>query len=414
MADSKKQAITAIGKNIKIDASITHVHNDNPPVPEGYMLVEKEEHNKRLEEHKERLEDKLQIKELALKNAHNDEKMQLYAHIYDLKNSLANLPESLKKEQEKNAKLVALLEQMGGKVAEKKFQKAIDAFKEKEFAKADKILIEIEETEKLNKKDFGEIAYARGDIAEQLVRWHDAVEHYTRAAQLDPCFKNLLKVQKLTYNIGDYDSSISFGLAAQKAAINEHGKYSKQYARIISNLAVIHMEQKKYELAEPLHKESLKLYQDILGKKHPAVGMSLNNLGGMYQVKKQYKEATYLFKRALNINKEALGMKHPDTANFLNNLGTAYSDLGEFKKAKPLLKQALKIRKEVLGENHPNIANSYNNISGLYGRQEEYKKAEPFARQALEILESTLGPDHPRTILVKKSYEDLKKYLANT
>ncbi len=401
MADSKKQAITAIGKDIKIDASITHVHNDNPLTPEQFERIIQLERNNAVEEYKK---------------ASDVKKVKLEQKIAELDRRLADVPKAFQKFKERISRLESILEREGNEIGNKKLAEAQDALEKGDFSKADDLFAEIEAREELAVKRSARAAFARGDIAEQQVRWHDAAKHYTRAAHLDPCFKTLLKAQKFTYNIGDYDSSLSFGLDAQKAAIKEHkehGKYSKQYARIISNLAMIHIEQKKYELAEPLLKESLKLYQDILGKKHPAVGMSLNNLGGMYQIKKQYREATYFFKRALNINKEAFGMKHPDTAHALNNLGTAYSDLGEFKTAKPLLKQALKIRKEILGDNHPYIANSYNNISGLYGRQEEYKKAESFARQALEILESTLGPDHPHTIFVKENYENIKKILAD-
>ncbi len=382
-------------------------------VPEGYMLVEKEEHNKRLEEHKERLEDKLQIKELALKNAHNDEKMQLYAHIYDLKNSLANLPDSLKKEQEKNAELVALLEQMGSKVAEKKFKKAMDAFNETEFSKADKILAEIEDNEKISKKEFGVIAYTRGEIAEQDIRWHAAAKHYTRAAQLDPCFLTLIMAERLAIDIGDYDSALSFGEEAKKAAFKEHGEDSEEYATSLGNLGLVHIKQKKYKLAEQLHTEALEIRQNKLGKKHPDVANSLNNLGGIYQEQGQYTKAKYFFRRALNIYKETLGAKHPSTAEALINLGGAYRELGEFREAKPRLKQALNIQEKILGINHPHTANSFNNLGGIYQEQKQYRQALPMFQQALEILEATLGLEHPNTKKARINYEKTKKCIAN-
>ena len=385
----------------------------NLSVPEGYMLVEKEEHNKRLEEHKERLEDKIKITELALKNAHNDEKMQLYTQIHDLKNSLANLPESLKKEQEKNAELVARLEQMESKTAEKKFQKSIDAFNKNEFSKADKILTEIEENEKLSKKEFGVIAHTRGEIAEQDIRWHDAANHYARAVQFDSCFITLIMAEKLALATGDYDSALSLGEEAKKAAIKEHGEDTEEYASSLSNLGLVHIKQKKYKLAEQLLQDALKIYQNKLRKKHPDVAMGLNNLGGIYQEQGQYTKAKYFFKRALNISKETLGTKHPNTAEALINLGGAYRELGEFKKTKPLLKQALNIQEKILGINHPHTAISFNNLGGLYCEQKKYKQALPMFQQALEIFEATLGPNHPDTKATKQNYETNNKYLAN-
>ena len=375
--------------------------------PEPHIVIPKEIY-------KESLENAVRVKEFELQVAHNDEKIKLYEQIDGLQNKLANLPESLKKAQKKNAELVDRLEKMGSKPAEKKFQKATDALKENEFAKADKILIEIEETETLNKKNFGKIAYARGQIAEHELRWHDAAKHYARAAQFDPCYRNLILAEKFAIDTGDYDSALSLGEEAKKAAIKEHGEDSKEHATSLNNLGTVYSNKKQYKKAKLLYEESLKIRQDILEKKHPDIATSLNSLGVIYQEQEQHREATYFLKRSLNIYKEAFGMKHPRTADVLSNLGAAYRELGEFTKAKPLIKRALNIRKEIFGDNHPDIANSYNNLGGLYIQKKQYKKAEPYFRQALEILETTLGPDHPHTILVKGYYEKTKKVLANT
>ena len=271
-----------------------------------------------------------------------------------------------------------------------------------------------EQNKNLNKKDSGEIADARENVAEKDVScWFDADNYYARAAQFDPCYRNLILAEKFAIDTGDYDSALSLGEEAKKAAFKEQGKDSKEYATSLNNLGTVYSRKEQYKKAEMFYKESLKIRQDILEKKHPDVAISLNSLGVVYLDQKQYREATYFLKRSLNIYKEAFGMKHLGTADVLNNLGCSYRDMREFKRAKPLFKQALKIRKEILGDNHPDIANSYNSLGGLYSMQGQYKKAEPYFRQALEILETTLGPDHPHTILVKGYYEKTKKVLAN-
>ncbi len=394
-------------QNTKIDGDNNSVTNVEQSISEKQVVLPKEIY-------KESLENAVRVKELEMQATHGKERAVFQAQIDKLNNDLANLPKAFEELQKRNAELTDMLEQVGGKVAEKKFRKAIDAIKENKFAKADKILIELEEKEKLNKKEFGRIAYARGQIAEHEVRWNDAAKHYARAAQFDPCFITLIRAEKLAIDIGDYDSALSFGKDAKKAAIKEHGEDTEEYATSLNNLGTIYSSKKQYKKAEWLLKEALKIRQDILGKKHPDIAVSLNNLGGIYHEQDQYREATYFFRRALNINKETFGMKHRDTADILNNLGAAYRDLGEFKEAKPLLKRALKIRKEIFGDNHPDIANSYNSLGGLYRRKGQYKKAAPYFRQALEILETTLGPEHPHTILVKGYYEGNKKLLANT
>ncbi|MCA8834685.1 MAG: tetratricopeptide repeat protein, partial [Proteobacteria bacterium] len=268
-------------QNTKIDGdnnSVTNKLHNHYPSP--FMKITPEQYERNVE-----LERKDAIEEHT--KASDAEKVKLEQKIAELNRRLADVPKAFEELQKTNAELVSRLEQMEGKVAEKKFQKAVDAFNENEFAKADKILMEIEETEKLDKQNFGDIAYARGKIAEQEIRWKDAAEHYTRAAQLNPCFENLISAQKLTFDAGDYDSALSLGLDAQKAAIKKHGEKSEQYANILNNLASVYLIQKQYKGAESLFKEALKLHQDIFGKKTPEVALSLNNLGGIYQEHRQ-------------------------------------------------------------------------------------------------------------------------------
>ncbi len=401
MSDSKEINTKIKGDNNTVNTG-PHIHKSNSEVKMPY-----EDFQRRIE-----LERKDAIEEHT--KASDAEKVKLEQKIAELDRRLADVPKAFQEFKERIARLESILEREGNEIGNKKLVEARDALEKGDFSKADDLFAEIEAREELAVKRSARAAFARGEIAEQEVRWQDAVEHYTRAAQLDPCFENLIGAQKLTYDIEDYDSSLSFGLDAQKAAIKEHGEKSEQYANILNNLASVYLMQKQYKEAEWLLKDALKISQDIFGKKSPEVAISLNNLGGMYQEQKQYRKATHFFRRALNIHKEAVGIKHFFTATALNNLGGAYRSLGEFKKATPLFKQALKIRKEVLGVNHPNIANSYNSLGGLYADQGQYKKAEPFIRPALEIYEATFGPNHPRTKEAKNNYEYIKKRLANT
>ncbi len=401
MDESGDQNTNIDGDNNSVTNEL-HVHKSNSEVKMPY-----EDFQRRIE-----LERKDAIEEH--KKASDAEKVKLEQKIAELDLRLADVPKAFKEFKERIARLESMLEREGNEIGNKKLMEAREALEKGDFSKADDLFAEIEAREKLAVERSARAAFARGEIAEQEIRWYDAVEHYTRAAHLNPCFETLIIAQKITYDIENYDSSLSFGLEAQKAAIKEHGKKSEQYATSINNLAGVYLVQKQYKEAERLLKEVLKISQDTFGKKHPEVAMSLNNFGGIYQEQKQYRKATYLFKKALNIYKESLGLKHPVTANTLNNLGSSYRALGEFTKAKPLLKQALKIRKEILGDNHLETANSLSSFGYLYFTQGQYTKAEPFYLQALKIIEANFGQDHPRTKKVKGDCECIKEILANT
>ncbi len=209
MSDSKKQGITAIGKNIKIDASITHVHNDNPLTPEQFERIIQLEREDAVKKYKK---------------ASDAEKIKLEQKIAELDRRLADVPKTFQEFKERIARLESILEREGNEIGNKKLMEAREALEKGDFSKADAIFAEIETREQLAVERSARAAYARGEIAEQEIRWKDAAEHYTRAAQLAPCFKNLIMSQKFSTQIGDYDSALHFALKAKKAAIKEYGK----------------------------------------------------------------------------------------------------------------------------------------------------------------------------------------------
>ena len=185
--------------------------------PEPHIVIPKEIY-------KENLENAVRVKELEMQAALGKEREIFQAQIDKLNNDLANLPQAFEKAQTQIAELKAKLEREGNEIGAKKLAVAITALEQADFSKADELFAEIEAREELAVKRSARAAYARGEIAEQEVRWYDAAEHYARAAQLDPCFLTLISAQRLTVDVGSYDSAVSLGLDAQKAAIKEHGR----------------------------------------------------------------------------------------------------------------------------------------------------------------------------------------------
>ena len=330
-----------------------------------------------------------------------------------VEDTISDLPESVKKAHERIDNIETILTYKANKTGNSKLAEASDAIEKGDFSKADALFTEAEANEKLTGKNAAYAAYGRGQIAEHEVRWNDAVEHYARAVQFDSCFETLISLQRLFRFTKDYDSALSFCLDAQKSAIMQYGKNSKQYAHSVSGLAAIYNKKGEYKLAEQLYKEALKIRQNVFGEKHPAVALSLNNLGAVYRKQRRYKEAEDFFNQAINMYKETGGVNRPDAAMSIGNLADIYASQGNYEKAEPLFKQALKIRKEIQGLRHPATANSFNSLGCFYLRQKRYKEAEPFIRQALEIFEAIFGHDHPRTKSFKGNYELLKKDIAN-
>ncbi len=435
-------------QNTKIDGDNNSVTNVKQSASENQVILPKEIY-------RENLENAVRVKELEMQATHGKEREIFQAQIDKLNNDLANLPQAFEKAQTQIADLKAKLEREGNEIGAEKLAVAITALEQGDFSKADELFAEIEAREELAVERSARSAFARGEIAEQEVRWQDAAEHYARAAQLAPYFETLIKAQNFALDTGNYNSALSFGLDAEKAAIAEYKENSEQHANSLNNLAGVYTAQGHYEQAEPLYEKALKICYEKLGKKNLLTAISISSLASNYHMQKKYDEAELLYKKALKIRQETpekddvaiatsfhnlaslyheqdkhteaedlykkalnicletLGENHPYTATSMSNLAGIYQRQKRYTESEPLYKKAIKISQEKLGANHPKTANCLNNLAMLYCAEKKYDEAEPLCRESVKIFEAALGPDHPNIKRVKINYAKLKKAQAD-
>nr|WP_265583007.1 tetratricopeptide repeat protein [Nostoc edaphicum] len=84
--------------------------------------------------------------------------------------------------------------------------------------------------------------------------------------------------------------------------------------------ALIYRAQKRYNEAEALFLQALKLKQYLLPENHPLLADTIYALGYMYKVQERYNEAEPLCLKALEIDKHLWVNNHPSVAESLNNL----------------------------------------------------------------------------------------------
>ncbi len=416
MSDSKEINTKIKGDNNTVNTG-PHIHKSNSEVKMPYK-----EHKRMIElERKDAVEEYKRNVELERKDAVEEykkantdsEKEEPLRKINEFDKRLSDLPQAFEEAQEliKNATNIikTIFDRVGKEIGEDKLTEIRIAFENGDFSKADNLFAEIESDKKLNILELADIALIRGQIAEEQVRWQEAAKHYAYAVQLNPNFYNTMQAQTFALNIDDCDSALYFGKKTQKAAIDEYGKESTEYAASLNNLGGVYQGTGQYKEAELLHKKSLQLREKLLDENDSDIANSLNNISGLYQLMGKYQEAEPLLKRAIKILKETLGKEHPNTATSINNLGVCYQKHGDYKNAELSYDEALRIRRKKLGKNHPGIANSLNNLAGLYYAQGRNKEAEDICEQVVYILETTLGSEHPRTQFVKEDFAQAKK-----
>ena len=157
-------------------------------------------------------------------------------------------------------------------------------------------------------------------------------------------------------------------------------------------------DQGKFDEAEPLYREAVKVSRETVGDRHPDTLVYINNLGALLYAKGNLAAAEPLIREALEVQRETVGDRHPDTLGSINNLGTLLKAKGDLDAAEPLYREALEVLRETLGNQHPSTLTSINNLGLLLEAKGDLAAAEPLCREALEGLRETLGDRHPSTL----------------
>ncbi|MHC1600693.1 MAG: tetratricopeptide repeat protein [Candidatus Methanospirareceae archaeon] len=190
-----------------------------------------------------------------------------------------------------------------------------------------------------------------------------------------------------------YKESVECYDRALKSAEESRDKLGTSHALI--GIAEVRLDRAKYQEAEELVKDGLKIAEGLGESGRSVVARALNLLGNIQHAGGNVRQAIEYHEQALSVDTEVYGERHPAVARDLNNIGTAWGDLGEPRKAIEYFEQALSIVKVVYGEKHPYMATTLNNIGSAWGDLGEPRKAIEYFEQALSINRRVYGERHP-------------------
>ncbi|KAB8072454.1 violaceus kinesin [Aspergillus leporis] len=165
-----------------------------------------------------------------------------------------------------------------------------------------------------------------------------------------------------------------------------------------SNLGSVLDDEGKYEEAEAMHRRALEGREKVLGPEHPDTLASVDHLGSALIGQAKYEEAEAMYQRNLKGTEKALGPEHPDTLASVSNLGSVLARQGKYQESEAMHRQALEGYEKVLGPEHPDTLTIVNHLGSVLARQGKYQEAEVMHRQALEGREKVLGPEHPHNL----------------
>jgi tetratricopeptide (TPR) repeat protein len=201
---------------------------------------------------------------------------------------------------------------------------------------------------------------------------------------------------------------------SNKSYIERQKLLDKNDSKIINSLGLMASvlgRQGKYEEAEAMHRQTLKLTKKMLGEEHPNTLRSMNNLALVLYSQGKYGEAEAMHRQTLELSKKTLGEKHPDTLTSMNNLASVLDSQGKYGEAEAMHRQTLELRKKTLGENHPGTLRSVHNLACVLQGQEQYFESSALYSRAYEGFRNTLGPNHTTTLACLKHYTSIPRAL---
>lgn len=206
---------------------------------------------------------------------------------------------------------------------------------------------------------------------------------------------------------GSSDNRLAVALEQQVAVLRALGR-QRQAEDVLQQATKVRMKntrqsgraleaQQKYDEAEKLFREALRVSEKAYGQQHRETATCLDNLATCLRKQGHYIDAVTYCSRSLEIREAVLGKKHAHTATSYCNLGFLYRTLGRYDEAQTLLAQSLSVREQSLGGQHPYVAESLDRLAGLCRDRGQYEEAARLCERGLKIRREALGEDHPLT-----------------
>jgi tetratricopeptide (TPR) repeat protein len=213
------------------------------------------------------------------------------------------------------------------------------------------------------------------------------------------------RIPKLLYRIGiyyweqgQYNEAERLELESLELYKEVLGEKHPDTIRTMASLALTWRQQGRSDEAEQLQLKVLKLYKKVLSVKHPNTIQATANLASTWWQQGRSDEAERLELKVLKLCKDVLSVKHPDTILSMANLASTWRQQGRSDKAEQLQLKVLKLRKEVLGIKHPDTIRAMANLASTWWQQGRSDKAEQLQLEVLKLYKEVLGAKHPYTI----------------
>lgn len=259
---------------------------------------------------------------------------------------------------------------------------------------------------------FGQFSQPHADIGYRLAPYFDSKGDYATMMcyddelriqermfepDLDRVGTCLDRLAKIHLDCGQTDESEA-KLMQLLSLLRERSPKSTHLPDILDRLAAIHLDRDEYATAVREQEEAVALSGKIKSDKAGLLER-LYHLGNIYEQQgryedgKAFKKALLAYEQTLRMAQQIYGKKHEFIADVLDCLAKVHSNLHGEKRSVSLYERSLSIRRAVQGAKHPSVGETMNDLALVYIHMKDYRMAEGLLRKALSVLEAAHGTE---------------------
>jgi len=162
-------------------------------------------------------------------------------------------------------------------------------------------------------------------------------------------------------------------------------KDDPQRGKVLSNLSIVYLDEKRYDEVLQMASESLKLIARTRGPDHVSAAYVHEVLGRAHWGKKDYKSAHSEIERAIDMYKRSLGPSHRQVADGMDALAELLRHEGRYAEAVDVSRRALEVKERAIGKEHADLTYSLIGLGFGYLGAGQPAKSIPLFERALRL-----------------------------
>jgi tetratricopeptide (TPR) repeat protein len=179
---------------------------------------------------------------------------------------------------------------------------------------------------------------------------------------------------------------------------------NRAIATLYHNLGGIEHARRNFAAGEPFARKGLAIRRQFAdGDDDNALAADMVALAAILDGQAKFDEAEELYLDALRMLDRDPDANSGEIAVALNDLGAHYAQRDQIERAGDLLARAAKLKAQTLGPRHPDVGVTLNNLAMVHKRRGDYARATVLYQDAVGIFDESLGPEHPKAVACRRN-----------